>query len=59
MEIAEIEYNVQIEVTKKQYNIAISRLNGIIAFRKDNNKFYIKPLLMKYKKHIQSILNSN
>ena len=55
----EIQYNVQIEVTEKQYNLSINRLDGIVAFRKENNKFYIKPLLMKYKKHIQSILNSN
>jgi hypothetical protein len=59
MEIAEIEYNVQIEVTEKQYNIARSKLDGIVAFRKENGKFYIKPLLIKYKKLIQSILNNN
>jgi len=55
----EIQYNVQIEVTEKQYNLSINRLDGIVAFRKENNKFYIKPLLMKYKKHIESILNIN
>ena len=51
----EIQYNVQIEVTEKQYNIAINRLDGIVAFRKENNKFDIKPLWMKYKQLIQSI----
>ena len=59
MGITEIEYNVKIEVTEKQYNIARSKLDGIVAFRKENEKFYIKPLLIKYKKLIQSILNNN
>jgi len=53
-----IEYNVQIEVTEKQYNKSINRLNGIVAYRKENGKFYIKPLLIQYKKEIQEILNT-
>jgi len=53
----EIQYNVQIEVTEKQYNLEINRLDGIVAFRKENNRFYIKPLWMKYKQIIQSVLN--
>ena len=52
-----IEYNVKIEVTEKQYNLSINRLNGIVAFRKENDKFYIKPLLIQYKKEIEKILN--
>ena len=53
----EIQYNVEIEVTEKKYNLAINRLDGIVAFRKENNRFYIKPFFMKYKQTIQSILN--
>ena len=54
----EIQYNVQIEVTEIQYNKSINRLNGIVAYRKENNRYYIKPLLMQYKKDIKTILNS-
>jgi hypothetical protein len=53
-----IEYNVKIEVTEKQYNLSINRLNGIVAFRKENDKFYIKPLLIQHKKEIEKFLNT-
>lgn len=53
-----IQYNVQIEVTETQYNKSINRLNGIVAFRKENGNFYIKPLLMQYKKDIEQVLKN-
>lgn len=52
----EIRYNVPIEVTQRQYNICMNNLSGIVAGRVDDDKYYIKIFLMKYKKEVQRVL---
>jgi hypothetical protein len=54
----EILYNTPIEVTQKQYNICMNTLSGIVAGRFDNGKYYIKVLLMKYKKEVKRVLTN-
>jgi hypothetical protein len=55
----EIKYNTSIEVNKKQYGICMSRHNGICAGRIENGKYYIKVLLMKYAKDVETDLINN
>jgi hypothetical protein len=55
----EIKYNTSIEVNKKQYGICMSRHNGICAGRTENGKYYIKVLLMKYAKEVETDLINN
>lgn len=52
----EIIYNTPIEVTQKQYNVCMNTLSGIVAGRVDDGKYYIKVLLMKYKKQVNQVL---
>jgi len=52
----EIQYDKSIEVTESQYNACMSRLDGYVAGRKENGKFYIKIWFMKYKYLLEAIL---
>ena len=54
----EIIYNKPIEVTQRQYNICMNTLSGIVAGRIDDGKYYIKVLLMKYKKNVKNVLTN-
>jgi hypothetical protein len=54
----EIIYNTPIEVTQRQYNICMNNLSGIVAGRFCDGKFYIKVLLMKYKKEVNQVLTN-
>lgn len=57
-----VKYNIPIEVPDQNtYNILMSEsgkkgLAGIIAGRKENGKFYIKLMLIKYKQLVTEIL---
>lgn len=54
----EIIYNQPIEVNQKQYNVCMNTLSGIVAGRMSNGKYYIKVLLIRYKKDVKRILNN-
>jgi hypothetical protein len=55
----EIKYNVPIEVNKKQYDVCMSRYDGICAGRKDENgKYFIKVLFIKYAKQVAKDLKN-
>ena len=54
----ELQINKETEVNKNQYNFIKTQCSHLIAYRFDNNKYYIKPLLfMGNKKVIQNIMN--
>ena len=53
-----IIYNIPIEVNQKQYNVCMNTLSGIVAGRVEDGKYYIKVLLMRYKKNIKRLLNN-
>jgi hypothetical protein len=53
-----IIYDTPIEVNQKQYNVCMNTLSGIVAGRVLDGKYYIKVLLMRYKKSVQLILNT-
>lgn len=55
----EIKYNVPIEVDEVQYKRLMTKFSGIIAGRKDGNRYYIKVWLMKYAELVKEELNSN
>ena len=55
----EIKYNTPIEVNQKQYGICMSKHNGICAGRKEDGKYFIKVLLMKYAKEVAKDLKNN
>ncbi len=52
-------YNTPEEVTEKQYNIVMSKLGGVCAGQRDGEKFYLKLLLTKYKKHVLNLIQNN
>ena len=52
-----IAYNESVEVTQKQFKIALTEFSGLIAHRKSNNKFYIKVLVPKWSSHIANRLS--
>lgn len=54
----EIQYNVPFEVTKEQHNKLMINCAGIVTGREENGKYYIKVWLMKYKEHVEKILES-
>lgn len=43
----ELAYNIEQEVTKEQFKVAISQFSGYIAHRKCENRFFIKPMTLK------------
>lgn len=51
-----IDYDKPIEVTEKQYHYLMGNFGGIVAGRKENNKFFIKVWLMKYAPLIEDYL---
>ena len=58
MKKIELEKNIPIEVSKEQYNKAKKAFSGIIAHRKDGDKYYIKLMLGKYKDQLEFLLNN-
>lgn len=59
--IMEIYLDTPFEVTENQYNVLMSKFPGVVAGRydEDNNKYYIKVWLMKYKPYVEDILKNN
>jgi hypothetical protein len=51
-----VTVNTEIEVTKDQFRILVSNLSGIIAHRKENDKYYIKCMWSKYCPIVDKIL---
>lgn len=52
----EILYNKPIEVTQTQYYEAMNNLQGVVAGRSENGRYYIKCWLMRYEPHIKTLL---
>jgi hypothetical protein len=56
-----IEYDKEIEVTKKQYQIVRKELNGICALRTTGflfwKRYYVKLWLMGFRRNLEQILN--
>lgn len=44
--------NKKIEVTKEQYGIIKSQFKGVVMFREENNKYFIKIVVSGYTKEI-------
>ena len=40
----DLKYNVEKEVSEAQFNLISSKFPGVFARRKENGKFYIKPM---------------
>ena len=57
MIIKDLEYNIPIEVSEKQYRKVMSEGAGICAGREDNGKFYIKLWMSAYKDMVLKLLN--
>ena len=45
-----IVYNKEIQVSQKQYQEIMIYFKGIVAFRKDENGFFIKLMMPSFKK---------
>lgn len=55
----DLKYNTEQEVNELQFNFVRSKLSSLIAYRKTDTSFFIKPLLFQgHKKQIEKILNS-
>lgn len=52
-----VQYNMSIEVSKVKYHELVHKFSGIIAHRVENNRYFIKVWIMRYKKRIEEILN--
>lgn len=53
-----LNINTQTEVNESQYKLIQSRYSWLIACRKKDERFFIKPLLfLGYKQQIENILN--
>lgn len=55
----ELKYDTPVEVTEKQYGQLMNKYSGAIAGRKEENKFYIKLWIMRYKPIIEELLNNS
>lgn len=53
-----IEYDKEIEVSEEQYLLVLKEFSGVIAHRQENDKYFIKVLLMKYAGLIERILKN-
>jgi hypothetical protein len=51
-----LHYNVETEVSKKQYDILRTEFSGIVAHREDNGKYYILLWLSRYRKQVERVL---
>ena len=57
MKPIKIEYDQPIELTGGQYQIMVKHFSGIVCFRRDGIKYYMKVWFMKYAKQIEQVLN--
>lgn len=53
-----MQYDKEIEITKKQYDVVIREFTGIIAHRQEGDKFFIKLWFLKFRKALQTKLLS-
>lgn len=53
-----IEYNVETEVSKSQWEKLKYECAGVIAHRVENGKYYILLWLSRHKKYVERILNT-
>lgn len=54
----QLKLNKEQEVNQSQFNLIRSHFSSLIAWRKEENKFFIKPLLFQgYKTQLESMLN--
>jgi len=51
--MADLIYNKSLEVTQEQYIGLRKKFSGIIATRKEKEKYFIKLLIMKYKLQVE------
>ena len=52
-----LQYNIEQEVNETQYNFVKARLSSLIAYRKTEEKYFIKPLgFQGMKSKIEEIL---
>lgn len=54
-----VELDKSIEVTERQYNYFHRNFSGLIAFRKEAGKFFIKVLFSSILYRVGTILKSN
>ena len=47
-----------VEVTEEQYKKLMHDFRGIVAGRKDGDKYYIKMMIMQYYKHVKNAIAS-
>lgn len=52
-----IVYNKEIQVSQKQYQEIMIYFKGIVAFRKDENGFFIKLMMPSFKKELDFYLS--
>jgi hypothetical protein len=55
----EIKYDVPFEVNRKQYNMVMSKCEGMIAGMEENGRCYIKVRLTEHKSYILKVINEN
>lgn len=53
----EIQYNQPIEVSREKYTLIKKRFSGLVAFRTENGKFFIKSMTEKYIPHLKQALS--
>lgn len=51
-----IKYNVQIEVSERQYTILSRDFAGIVCHRSENGQYFIKCFAMQYASTIKRLL---
>lgn len=52
-----IEYCIPLEVTKEKFDILRNKCGGILAFREDKEKYFIKLFMSKYQSLVETLLN--
>jgi hypothetical protein len=51
------KYDTSVEVTERIYNQCRIHLGGVMAVRKEGNKYYVKLMLSTYREAVEQILN--
>lgn len=54
-----LKLNTPIEVTKKQYNYLRTNFRGLLDFKKEKGKYFIKVLSESVLYRVETILNSD
>lgn len=56
--LTNVKYDESIEVTKRQYELIMSRLAGTCAGRQEGEKYFIKLWIMSYKEQVLEIIQN-